>query len=189
MPSSLSEPLNTAQRQAALIAINTRWLEQAYDLVARLDDRLYSTAPAGFAPMRVGAHLRHILEFYQCFLNGIENFHVDYDSRRRDLAIEQSRSTAMSATQAVMTRLRTSPELRGDCTIWVRMEDAGAAPEPYLTSTIARELQVLSNHTIHHFAMIAVTLRLHGVAVDADFGVAPSTLRYWSSQTAMAEAA
>ena len=189
MPTSLSTPLNTAQRQAALIAINTRWLEQAYDLVARLDDRVYAAAPAGFAPMRVGAHLRHILEFYQCFLEGIENFHVDYDSRRRDLAVEQSRATAMSAVQSVLARLRSNPELRGDCSIWVRMEDAGTAPEPFLTSTIARELQALSSHTIHHFAMIAVTLRLHGVAVSADFGVAPSTLRYWSAQTALAEAA
>jgi len=39
-------------------------------------------------------------------------------------------------------------------------------------------LQALSSHTIHHFALIAVTLRLHGIQVDPNFGMSPSTLRY-----------
>ena len=51
---------------------------------------------------------------------------------------------------------------------------------------ISRELQVLSSHTVHHFALIAVTLRMHGVEMDPDFGMAPSTLRYLASKTAEA---
>jgi len=47
-----------------------------------------------------------------------------------------------------------------------------------MESSVSRELQVLSSHTIHHFALIAMTLRLHGVEMDPDFGMAPSTLRY-----------
>jgi hypothetical protein len=42
-------------------------------------------------------------------------------------------------------------------------------------------LQVLSSHTIHHFALMAVTLRLHGVQIDPKFGMAPSTLRFQSA--------
>jgi hypothetical protein len=59
-----------------------------------------------------------------------------------------------------------------------------------MPSSISRELQVLSSHTIHHFALIAMTLRMHGVELDAEFGMAPSTLRYLSStKNASAEAA
>jgi hypothetical protein len=68
------------------------------------------------------------------------------------------------------------------------MEDAEASDvrECFMESSISRELQVLSSHTVHHFALIAMTLRMHGVEMDADFGMAPSTLRYLASKTAEA---
>ena len=67
--------------------------------------------------------------------------------------------------------------VRHDRALMVRMEDAGPTPDCWMSSSLARELQMLSSHTIHHFALIAMTLRAHGVELDADFGVAPSTLR------------
>ena len=70
------------------------------------------------------------------------------------------------------------------------MEDSGGYElgDPFLMSSVGRELLTLSTHTIHHFALIAITLRAHGVAVDPDFGVAPSTLRH-RQKTRAAEAA
>ena len=55
-----------------------------------------------------------------------------------------------------------------------------------MTSSIGRELQALSSHTIHHFALMAMTLQALGFQLDRDFGMAPSTLRY---QAAKREAA
>jgi len=49
-------------------------------------------------------------------------------------------------------------------------------------STVARELIVLSSYTIHHFALIAITLKEPGLTVDPDFGVANSTLRNCEAQ-------
>jgi hypothetical protein len=59
------------------------------------------------------------------------------------------------------------------------MEDADSngVREGFMESSISRELQVLSSHTVHHFALIAITLRMHGVEIESDFGMAPSTLR------------
>jgi len=71
--------------------------------------------------------------------------------------------------------------LRGDSLLLVRMENAEV--DVHLRSSISRELQALSSHTIHHFALIAVTLRLHGFEVDPEFGMSPSTLQYWAAQT------
>ena len=61
-----------------------------------------------------------------------------------------------------------------------------AASTVWARSTVERELQVLLSHTVHHYALIAVALRLHGLEVDPEFGVAPSTLRYWQEQRACA---
>ena len=173
-------------RQNTLIQTNLRWLRQALRLLARLDDQSYATTPLGLEPHRAGAHLRHIIEFYQAFLNGVESFHIDYDARRRDEAVERSRAAASAAIRSIIKTLETSAALRSESIVWVRMEDAGAARDAFMESSISRELQVLSSHTIHHFALIAVTLRMHGVEMDPDFGMAPSTLRYLASRTAEA---
>ncbi|NIP97468.1 MAG: hypothetical protein GWO24_30170, partial [Akkermansiaceae bacterium] len=43
---------------------------------------------------------------------------------------------------------------------------------------LGRELQFLVSHTVHHFAMIGGICRALGVALEDDFGVAPSTIRH-----------
>ena len=175
-------------RQSVLIDINVRWLRQALRLLDRLDDAAYATSPRGWAPHKAGAHLRHILEFYQCFLDGLRDSHIDYDARRRDEAIETRRECATAAIRSIIRSLETSRELHQERIIWVRMEDCDdqAIREPYMESSVSRELQVLSSHTVHHFALIAMTLRMHGVDMEPDFGMAPSTLRYLASRTAEA---
>ncbi|MFW5688937.1 MAG: hypothetical protein ACOC1U_05120, partial [Spirochaetota bacterium] len=53
---------------------------------------------------------------------------------------------------------------------------SGSAVEA--ASTLERELAVLASHTVHHYAIIALLLRVQDVDVPASFGVAPSTLRH-----------
>jgi uncharacterized damage-inducible protein DinB len=173
-----------SRRQLLLIQTNVNWLNQAYALLEDLTDEDYTASPAGMSPHKVGGHLRHILEFYECFLDGVDCAHVDYDSRRRDLSLEHCRDTALCRIASLIHELQNKRELRGDHLVFVRMEDADNAmsADPYLTSSVSRELGVLSSHTIHHFALIAMTLRLLGRAVDKNFGMAPSTLTHLAKQ-------
>ena len=160
-----------------LIASNIELLEQALVAIEGVDDRLFTRTVPGIPSLRVGAHLRHVLEFYECFLDGIPSRVIDYEQRRRDRRVETSRAAAVAKTIAIVRRLKAfSPECH-DVEIAVRPEDAPNADE-FLQSTIARELQVLSSHTVHHFALIAVTLQAFGISVPPSFGVARSTLRY-----------
>ena len=178
-------------RQLALIRMNAGWLRQALALLVTISDEAYSTAPKGMAPHRVSGHMRHIIEFYECFLDGLVYSHVDYDARRRDQSIERSRQSAMARIRTLIARLETAPDLMGDSILFVRAEDDATLGlrDPFLMSSVARELMTLSSHTIHHFALIAMTLRAHGVAVDAKFGVAPSTLAYQARRATRVEAA
>jgi len=171
---------NLAKRQSLLIEANLIWLRQAQELLEQITNSTYTASPQAVAPHRVGSHIRHILEFYECFLDGIESSHIDYDERKRDMAIETSRQTALAKIRSIIHALETDRMLLTDTIIWVRMEDAHAlgTPESFMISSTGRELQTLSSHTIHHFALIAMTLRMHGVEMDPDFGMAPSTLRY-----------
>src|SRR5919205_2414684 len=106
-----------------LIETNAGWLRQALALLDRLDDRTYSTSPAGFAPHRAVGHLRHILEFYQCFAGGLESSYIDYDARLRHEAIERSRGAAAGAIRSIIKFLESSPAVRADAPVRVRMED------------------------------------------------------------------
>jgi hypothetical protein len=181
-------------RQTFLIEQNVASLRQAVAALEQIDDSTYRSSPPALAPHRVGGHIRHVLEFYECFLDGVELSHIDYDARKRDESVETSREVALARIRETIHRLEQlekTRELRGDLIIWVRVEDAGHGrlDDVYMTSSVGRELQTLSSHTIHHFALIAVTLKALGHAIDRDFGTAPSTLRYRAARKAAAEAA
>jgi hypothetical protein len=173
-------PQNTDTAITKLIAANVAWLKQALSLVQRLDDVTFRSSPQGMAPHRVGSHLRHVLEFYECFLDGLATSRIDYDARKRDESIERRRQSAMTSIQSIVSRLEEVSSFEGDWELAVRMENADK--DVYLISSVGRELQALSSHTIHHFALIAITLRLHGFDVDQDFGMSPSTLRYQAAK-------
>jgi len=176
-------------RQELLIEANLHSLRQALTLLELMNDSAYRDAPTSLPNHKIGAHFRHILEFYECFLDGMETDYIDYDARRRDHVLQTSRTEAMARIRAIMLRLENSPALLSDHVVWVRMEDSAIGGiDPCLTSSPGRELQVLASHTIHHFALIAITLTAHGLEAPPDFGMAPSTLRYLSNQSARAAA-
>jgi hypothetical protein len=172
--------MDTAKPQELLIETSVRLLLQAVSLLEGMDGATYAAVTPATAPHRVGGHIRHILEFYECFLDGLGSGRIDYDARKRDLAVETEIGAALTKARSLMLRLLREPALRSDPMLLVRMEDVPASlgeDAGFLVSSAARELQVLCSHTIHHFALIGLTLRALGVEVDPDFGMAPSTLR------------
>src|SRR5947209_20572758 len=93
------------ERQRYLVASNISCLRQLEVLLNSIDDETYVAAPAQMPDQRAGGHVRHVIEFYDCFLNGLELSHVDYDSRKRDYVIEASRTAALSKIGALLTSL------------------------------------------------------------------------------------
>ena len=92
--------------------------------------------------------------------------------------LERSGSAALAKIKGLITALSDEQQFT-DAALTVRMEDAPeGCPAAWMPSSVARELQAVRSHTIHHFALIAMTLRAWGIEVDSTFGVAPSTLRY-----------
>lgn len=159
-----------------LIETNLALLAQGRHLLASIDDEAYSSRLYILFSNNIGAQMRHILEFYECFLQGLPRNDIDYDARRRDTNIETSRSAALhKIDQLTHSLAQCNP---GDGHVRVHMDGATT------TSSVHRELLALVSHTIHHYALIAVALRLQGLPVDPQFGVAPSTLRYQQQQAA-----
>lgn len=162
-----------------LIDANLRFLEQARALLDGLAGEAYAReGPFGLAS--AGAHLRHVLDHYDCFLDGLATGEIDYDARSRDPSVERDPRRAADAVERIVAALRRAP-VAPSRAVRVRMNcgEADGVRRPG-ASTVERELQFLVSHTVHHYALIKAALGAAGRELDASFGVAPSTLAYRS---------
>lgn len=161
---------------------NVTMLQQGVDLIGVLDDRLYRSEAPGAKHDGVGRQFRHVIDFYQCFLAGLDARKIDYCKRGRDPEVERQREVAGRVLGSLIERLRRDDLVADQAGLRVRLERPerpGAPGEAWGDSSVARELGFLLSHTVHHYALIKWILRAHGFRVPGDFGVAPSTLQYW----------
>lgn len=154
-------------------------LDQGGELLSLVRGTTYQQPSAVVFNASIGGHYRHCLDHFSSFLSGLVSGVVDYDQRERDPAIERDRDAARALTQNLRDRLAAvSPSA---LQLPVRVCGAvsyGPVRAPANESSAARELAYVIAHAIHHFALIAVIARLNGLALPADFGMAPSTLTH-----------
>lgn len=171
------------QRCNALIADNIQLLEQAIELIERLDEQAYTTAQPQLSLSGAGSHFRHCIDFYHSLLAGVGAGRINYDTRERDELLETNRATAISKVRALINGLKglkTLPVGDDQRALQVTLENSTRSDAPVWSwSSLVRELQSLLSHTTHHYALIAIALRLQGVEPGREFGVAPSTLAQW----------
>ena len=162
---------------------NVAAIDQGIDLLGEIGaDRYTQRVPVCFNSA-AGGHMRHVIEHYLSFLQGLETGAVDYESRPRDPLMESDPGFAAGQLTAVKQRLGEFAAENADLPLRVRVESAPEGePAPWSESTALRELEFLLSHTVHHYALIAVVCRLAGHAPVPEFGIAPSTLRYFKTQ-------
>ena len=159
---------------AVLIEANAHVLHQGAALLMQLDDEQYTLTAAPLFAYGVGSHMRHCLDTYECILRGLPAGRVDYDRRERDELTARNRRHARTRLLHTLSRLQQIARLNAHRPLLARQDSPQWTP-----SSLGRELQMALSHTVHHFALVALILRLQGVAVADDFGVAPSTLQHW----------
>lgn len=126
----------------------------------------------------VGPHFRHNIDFAENLMRGVERGMIDYANRERDSTIERDPRVARERLLAVASRIgRISGETLSRA-VTVKSELDGSCEHG---STLGRELEFVHSHTIHHHALIAEKLRANAVVLPREFGVAPSTLKFWES--------
>lgn len=171
----------------ASLEANLALLAQGRRLLARLDDAVYVRALPSVFGASIGGHIRHNLDHYRCLLAGLSAGRVDYSGRERDRRTETDRFHALAELASLRRALAALPYAR-DLLVRRESDPEGA----WAPSSMARELDFLMSHTVHHYAIVAILCRLQGIAPEPDFGIAPSTLRHQAAQTstgALADAA
>ena len=172
--------IQSRYRETCLIETNLRWLRQIIELLERMSGDSYVRKADALGAQSIGPQVRHIVEFYESFLKGLQSRRIDYGARKRDRLIEINREAAVDRLRGLSSQLLAGAECGGDCALWIRVEDS--ALNTYVMSSASRELQELSSHTVHHLALIAMIARMLGLEVDPDLGVSPSTMAHRKAQ-------
>ena len=152
--------------------------EQLSELLERLDKITYTLALSLFHGSTIGQHIRHIVEFYVCLLDGHPSAHIDYSSRKRNNELSDCPAAALAALENITDRARRLDEHQ-----WLNVDSEFSDDDderPAYISSMGRELQYAFDHAVHHLAIIRMGLETHfpEIPVDKDLGVAPSTLKY-----------
>ncbi|UCF67889.1 MAG: DinB family protein [Acidobacteriota bacterium] len=194
---------------------NIAILLQGAELLERIDEQTYR---AGLPSSRggIGSQLRHCMDFYDCFLRGLEEGRIDYDRRERDELVEIDVDFARERLDQIAGRLRQLADVSQETPLEINADAVLPTPDrpdrvdaqadaqaggrtndqaherldgrpigppvdrrTWSRSSVGRELRFLLSHTVHHFAIIGLMLRMLGGEPPAAFGVAPSTLDYW----------
>ena len=170
-----------SDNRVELIESNIEQLQQAVDILQDISDKAYRHNDGPYFSSGIGKHLRHILGFYEQFFIGWQD-RVDYDSRSRDSQLENDRVYGIRKIREVidqLNRMGWQKEILGQ-RLLVKNDEHGFNNDlaAFTQSTIERELQFLRFHTVHHFAIISMILRIQGIEPPEELGFAPSTLRY-----------
>ena len=165
--------------QNTLLTMLIDELTRGMCLITSIDDITYCRTANGTGS--VGGQFRHNLDFAGCLLNGVKNGLIDYNDRERDIRVETDRQYAAMRFASVMRRLsELNPRIMGK-SLLVRSEVDNCM---WLPSSFAREVEFVHSHTVHHHALIAEKLAGFGVKIVENFGVAPSTLKFWERRAA-----
>lgn len=167
-----------------LVQENIQYLQQGVDLMNKLSDEMYRYNDYSSFGSGVGKHMRHIVDHYLSFLKGLDG-KIDYDARERDTRLEEDRLYAIGKTRGVINDLKellSRPEKVNQAALVNSNEGEHREGEmPWSQSSLKRELQFLLSHTVHHYALVALILRIQNFQTPKEFGVAPSTLKYQKS--------
>ncbi len=146
-------------------------------LFEHLDPGDYATPLELLGGASVGQHVRHILGFFECLLQGLESGAVNYDARPRELRIEADLAAARALFDQLERRIAALPPDRS--LLLIVSVGTTTAVQQQVTTSLDRELHYVAEHAMHHLALIRYGAQAQwpSLRFPADFGFATSTLR------------
>jgi len=147
------------------------------DLIQLLNQESYTKPLSIFSGSSIGQHVRHVLEFYSCLLAGITTQKVNYDLRKRSLALETRITFTIETINNICNRLAT---LKDSLINLEGIYLSADGKSEIIKSSVYRELAFCYEHTTHHKAFIKMGLQELNLIhlAGTNFGVHPTTAKH-----------
>ena len=152
-------------------------LNNLQNLLHQLTAEQYNLKIEYLGNASIGGHTRHIIELLQCALNGYQTGSIDYENRVRNLVLEHNIDAAQAAIEQLHAVIR-----KPDKPLNLVLQCVDGVATNYISTNYYREIVYNTEHTIHHLALIKVSLIAQNLdLVSGGFGMARSTIQYKAS--------
>jgi hypothetical protein len=152
-------------------------LKQLQTIIEKLTNEQYARPLKVLSNASIGAHVRHILEFYVCLIRR-DQVQINYDKRDRNKRLEEERSYCLQIIPVIISTLET---YKTDHQLLLMSNFSEKSDEVIeLKSSLFRELAYCLEHSVHHEAIIKIGINsfCHEIEMIETFGVAASTVRF-----------
>lgn len=137
-------------------------------ILEELNEEQFTYPCAYLSHATIGGHTRHIIELLKCATDGYQRGNIDYTNRSRNLILEQNKNAAIAETNNLLHSV-----------IQLNKEVEVATDDGSIKSNYYREILYHVDHTVHHLALIKVSLLDQNIQVtNKNLGMAYSTIRY-----------
>lgn len=156
-------------------------LEQLEKSVAGLSNEQYTMKIDTLLGASIGEHVRHVIELFVCLQEGYTSGVVNYENRKRDIAIQTSRGIAIRFMKSI------NQSLFYDNKVILLQAGYNENSNELLTipTNYYREIAYNIEHAIHHMALIRIGINLvSDNQIPEGYGIASSTLKYRKSNVA-----
>lgn len=157
-------------------------IEQIEYLAENLTNSQFTEPLPILSNASIGKHTRHIIDVFATVASGREQETISFDHRSRNTDIETDKNLAVTTIRQWAkiiheTKLEKKVILLNNFSLETDLDDI------YTETTLLRELIYAIEHAIHHLAIIKIgASQSFGLSFSPDFGVAPSTIRYYKQR-------
>ncbi len=158
-----------------LIGAATAVFEDGYYYLNELIREEYTQSLAIYLGASVGQHTRHWIEFFYCLFDHTQKGRqVAYDRRQRNLLWQSEPEAAMQVIEQMKAALEA---FTSDESLYL-LAEVSDGEVLTLPTTFSRELWVVTEHAIHHMAIIKIGLvaAFPHIQLPTHFGIASSTI-------------
>lgn len=154
-------------------AINEN-LQKASLLLGSIDKKTYTNESIAPYYSSIGSHIRHVLDFFNCIIEGLDENKIDLTARKRDERVATKIAFAQESILSIQQTLLSFTEVNTNYLIHVT--DNLGQGNVTVNYTLESILAHANSHAVHHFATIGYMLyQLKVEHTVTGFGYNPTT--------------